>query len=75
MNDCYFRRMNYARIAAISLALAVVLGSTDNVSVALLQWPSVPVSVTPAIDLLRSTPPATKQHRRRRRLGALSMES
>ena len=27
MNDCYFRRMNYARIAAISLALAVVLGS------------------------------------------------
>jgi len=27
MNDCYFRRMNYARIAAISLAIAVVLGS------------------------------------------------
>ena len=55
--------------------LAVVLGSTDNVSVVLLQWPSVPVSVTPAIDLLRSTPPATKQHRRRRRLPPLPMES
>lgn len=27
MNDCYFRLMNYARFAAISLALAVVLGS------------------------------------------------